>query len=245
MPRYDLVIFDLDGTLADTVPGIAHAVSATFERLGLPQPDPSEVQSKIGGGARALVVGLLGPGRAELTDQVLAEFSSYYNNHAELFTNLYPGVRQTLHQLRRTYHLALATAKTRPATLRVLDHESLTDQFDVIVTANEMRAPKPDPGCLKDILTELQTAPSLAVMVGDTMTDVECARRAGLDAWIVTYGYGYQAIKAAGWHGPEISQFSQLGALLAEQVGQAEQAEQAEQAQQAEQVEQAEPDRDS
>ncbi|MDR1710441.1 MAG: HAD family hydrolase [Propionibacteriaceae bacterium] len=207
---HELIIFDLDGTLADTVPGIAHAAATVLEELGLPAPDPAAVRAGIGGGARNLMTSLLGAAHASRLDEALAKFSAYYNAHAELHTELYPGVQEFLGTLHPGVRLAVATAKTRPGTMRIFEHAGIAGCFDAIVTMTEMRAPKPDPGCVRDILELLEVPAGKALYVGDTMTDVLTAENAGVDYAIVSYGYGAEQVRRLRPEARFIDDFGQL-----------------------------------
>ena len=206
---YDLVILDLDGTIADTVPGIADAVATTMVELGLPAPDEQKVSSNIGGGARNLVANLLGNDHP-LLDGVLAAFCTYYDAHAEAHTTLYPDVVETLQFLSTRTRLAIATAKTRVGTMRIFDHFGLTDFFDPIITMTEMVRPKPDPWCINEIQSRLGIDRADTLYVGDTLTDVLTSQNAGIDCWIVTYGYGINKVKERGGYTRLIDGFATL-----------------------------------
>ncbi|MDR1833622.1 MAG: HAD-IA family hydrolase [Propionibacteriaceae bacterium] len=212
----DLVILDLDGTLAHTVPGIAHAVGVALSQLGLPVPDAQAVQSNIGGGARELIENLVRlaepPPReaGQLAQEALAIFSAYYNAHADIDTELYPGVRETLTELHTRAKLAVATAKTRAGTMRIFERRGLADCFDRVVTASEMAKPKPDPWCLLDILQHLNIPAGKAIYVGDTPSDAHCAQAAGVEFWLAAYGYGYERALPLGLHSRVITSFTQL-----------------------------------
>jgi phosphoglycolate phosphatase len=213
-PSVDVVICDLDGTLVDTIPGIAHAVEHTLGALGLSSPGPNAVRGLIGGGARRLMTALLGETEADRLDEALGLFSAYYDAHAEWGTVLYPSVRDTLDHLRGRVALAVATAKSRAGTERVLGHFGLLDHFDAVVTMTDMVRPKPDPGCVDMILARLGAQAERAIFVGDTVTDVRTATQAGVQAWVVTYGYGFPAIQELGGYDEVIEDFGRLKHII-------------------------------
>ncbi|MDR1388214.1 MAG: HAD-IA family hydrolase [Propionibacteriaceae bacterium] len=192
----DLVVLDMDGTMVDTLPGIAHSVGLAMTAVGLEAPSQEFVRRNIGGGARNLVRQVLGPDRADQTDDILRAFADHYDANAEWGTSLYPNVAETLAYLKTRVKLGVATAKSRAGVERVLDHLGLQDSFDQVVSMTEMVRPKPDPYCVELILGRLGVAPERALLVGDTMTDIGTARNAGLRAIAVTYGYGREAIAA-------------------------------------------------
>jgi phosphoglycolate phosphatase len=213
-PPIDLVICDLDGTLVDTIPGIAHAVEHTLGALGLAGPGEDALRHQIGGGARRLLTALLGEENADLLDEALVEFSAYYDAHAEWGTVLYPSVQATLDHLRGHVGLAVATAKSRAGTERVLNHFGLLDHFGAVVTMTDMARPKPDPGCVTTILSQLGAAPERTILVGDTLTDVQTAANAGVRSWVVTYGYGFAAIQEQGGYDEVIEDFGRLQHII-------------------------------
>jgi phosphoglycolate phosphatase len=208
----DLVILDMDGTMVDTLPGIAHSVGVAMVAAGLPAPSPEFVRLNIGGGARNLVRQVLGPERADQTDDILRAFAEHYDANAEWGTSLYPNVAETLEHLHGQVKLAVATAKSRAGTERVIDHLGLGGCFDQVVTMTEMVRPKPDPYCVELILDRLGLTPQRTLLVGDTVTDMGTAANAGLRAVAVTYGYGREAILADGGY-RTIDDFGQLREL--------------------------------
>jgi len=208
--RDRLIVCDLDGTLVDTLPGIAHAAQVTLERLGLPPPAEAAVRAHIGGGARPLMAALIGPDRAGQLDDAAADFAAYYNAHADWGAVAYPGVTETLAELTESTVLGLATAKSRPGTDLVLAATGLGAYFDHVVTLTEMARPKPDPDCLVTILRASGVPAARALYVGDTPTDVATARAAGVACWAVAYGYGAERLPAAGGYDRLIDDFRAL-----------------------------------
>ncbi|MDR0436060.1 MAG: HAD-IA family hydrolase [Propionibacteriaceae bacterium] len=209
-----VIILDLDGTLADTVPGIAHAVNYALRELGLPEVSVAQVRHSLGGGARKLWSALLGEERSELIGKALAVFGPYYAEHSDWGTALYPGVSETLAMLSAHTQLAVATQKGRVATKRVLELLGIADRFEMVVTIDDMAAPKPDPDCINQILAKLYLPREEAVVVGDMPYDVDTARNAGVRCWTVSYGYGPDLLLASGGYERMIDRFDQLRELI-------------------------------
>ncbi|MDR1512711.1 MAG: HAD-IA family hydrolase [Propionibacteriaceae bacterium] len=209
-PKDRLIICDLDGTLADTLPGIAHSLQGVLRRFGLPEPTLAETRRHIGGGARNLVASVLGEAHADLAGAVLEAFGADYNADPTHGLVLYPGVRETLARLAETTALAVATAKARPATDKCLAHLGIDRFFDAVVTGSEMRAPKPDPGCVFDLLDRLGTPAGRTMVVGDTEADVQTAANAGVAAWVVPYGYGAERLEELGGFDRMVEKFSDI-----------------------------------
>jgi phosphoglycolate phosphatase len=209
-----VIILDLDGTLADTVPGIANSANHTLDELGLPQVSVDQVRTALGGGARVLWVNLLGPDHQDLLDEALARFAPYYAEHSDWGTVLYPGVAETLVELAAHTQLAVATQKGKVATNRVLGLLGIADLFEMVVTIDDMSAPKPDPGCVNQILAKLYLPREEAIVVGDMPYDVETAINAGVRCWAVSYGYGPDLLEASGGYERMIDRFEQLLDLI-------------------------------
>jgi phosphoglycolate phosphatase len=209
-PHDRLIVCDLDGTMADTLPGIAHSIQNAMRQFGFREPTLEETRQNIGGGAKNLVRNILGPDHAELLDDVLKVFAADYNGDPTFDLTLYPGVKETLTTLAETTHLAIATAKAREATDKCLEFLDIARFFDPIITMSEMRAPKPDPGCVFDILEYLHITPERTMIVGDTPTDAKTARNAGVAVWVVPYGYGAERLLEQGGYDRMVDTFSDI-----------------------------------
>ena len=190
MPGAGLLIFDLDGTVADTLPDIAASARFLAEELGCPPPDEAFVRSCIGGGAGKLVGRILGTDDPARIADAKRLFAEHYNAHAAVRTRLYDGVPEVLEHYAGRKRLAMATFKSRPAAERILAHFGIAGCFERLVTADDCRRTKPDPECVERILTALQVRPEDAVLIGDTVTDMDTGRNAGVLTCGVTYGYG-------------------------------------------------------
>lgn len=184
------VVFDLDGTLIDSRHDIAEAVNHTLVSSGRTALPLETVASFVGDGAITLIQRATGletddPELTRLHDR----FRAYYTAHATEYTEVYPGVRETLVRLSRTsLHVALCTNKPRQTTERVLDELELERFFDVVVCADDLPFKKPHPGPLLHIAERLAVHPSECVMVGDGPQDVLCGKAAGALTLGVTYG---------------------------------------------------------
>jgi len=184
------IIFDLDGTLANTLPDITAAVKYAMNVVGCPIQSDDEVKACIGGGAKNLIKRTLGEEHKQLFDEALAVFADYYSKHVVDETRLYPDVISVLDHYYGKKHIALATFKARQGTMEILEHFDIRRYFDVVVTVDDVEKPKPDPECLMKVLSVLRAAPGEAVYVGDTITDIKTGKNAGVITCAVTYGFG-------------------------------------------------------
>jgi phosphoglycolate phosphatase len=172
--------------VADIIAAARHCL----QRFGNQDRDAAFIRSCIGGGARTLLLRCMDEDKKEHIDDALKLFKSYYEDHCTRHTVLFPGVLDVLEHFSGKKKMALATFKIRSATLKILTELKIIDYFDVIVTADDVRQPKPDPECVQFILQKLDCHREAAIMVGDTRTDILTAKNAGIATCAVTYGIG-------------------------------------------------------
>ncbi|WP_026394039.1 HAD family hydrolase [Acetobacterium malicum] len=189
--KYGHLIFDLDGTLVDTSPDIVAAVQYLIKKYGLPEKTDASIQSCIGGGARNVLLKSLGEERESLIDaEILPLFVAYYTSNCAVHSRLYEGVREILEQYREAgKKLSVATFKIRSATMNIFERFALTPYFDVIITADDVKNPKPAPDCIDAIINHYGAEKADFILIGDTRTDYLTATNAGIDVCGVTYGY--------------------------------------------------------
>lgn len=188
---FDLVAFDLDGTLADTAPDLAAALNHALVRLGRPAVPRADVRYLVGHGARALLrKGLAQSGESteELVEQGFPHFIDFYAANICVGTRPYPGVEAVLDALTaRGVRTALCTNKPERLTQLLLDALGWTTRFDAIVGGDTLPVRKPDPAPLH--LAIARAGGGRAVFVGDSITDADTARAAGLPFVAVSFGF--------------------------------------------------------
>lgn len=174
------VVFDLDGTLVDSVDDIVQATNTTLRQHHLPERTRAEIASYVGDGPLVLLCRASGlpPSSRELS-RLLETYLEFYAAHAHDHTVLMPGAVEVL-SLLRELPLALCTQKPRRSTLALLDHLALRERFALIVAQEDCPRHKPDPEPLLCIAAALAIPPALMVMVGDGPQDVESGRAAGM-----------------------------------------------------------------
>ncbi len=195
VPR--LVMFDLDGTLVDSVPDLAAAIDKTLRDLERPAAGVAQVRDWVGNGARVLVRRALAGGLAHehidetLTEQALELFMQHYaENHA--LTEVYPGVRPVLDWLReQQVELAIVTNKPERFVAPLLDEKGLGGYFRWIVGGDTLPQQKPDPAALLHVLRLARVTAEQALFVGDSRNDVLAAKSAGVPCVALSYGYNH------------------------------------------------------
>ena len=194
----DLIVFDLDGTLADSLPDIATAANHACRSLGMPEHAPEAIMRMIGGGERKLVERFLGPGREGLVEEAFGLYLDYYSRHCGDFTRLYPGVKETL-PLFKGKKLAVLSNKRQSLTEAVLRVTGIFPFFAAILGGSEEMPLKPSSEPLLALIKEAQGDPARTIMVGDKPGDVLAGKAAGTLTLGVTYGYWEPAaVVAAG-----------------------------------------------
>lgn len=185
--KYELIVFDWDGTLLDSAGAIVHAIQAACRDLELPVPDDARARHVIG-------LGLIDAMRHAVPDlpperyPVIADRYRFHYLAADHQLTLFAGVREMLGRLQATGHiLTVATGKSRHGLDRALDHSGLRPLFQASRCADECHS-KPHPQMLHELMAEFGIASASTVMIGDTSHDLLMASNAGVDGLGVTYG---------------------------------------------------------
>ncbi len=201
--RPAILSFDLDGTLIDTAAEIAEAANLALQDLGLaPRPLPT-IEKLIGAGTRELMLRLLrsapNAGGQVDSDAALNRFAFHYTAVAGSSCKAYPGCIAALDRLSAGgVRLACLTNKEERYSRSILEAVRIARFFDVLVGGDTLRARKPDPRVVEHVLEALRAPASTMAHVGDSATDVQTARNAGIAAWVVPYGYnGGEPIECA------------------------------------------------
>lgn len=194
--RSDGIVFDLDGTLLDSVPDIQDSMTTVLGELGGRPLNRAEVENLLGSGARVLLERAMRlslgstPNQAEL-DRTLDRYLQDYLKHAIQRSVLYPGVREGLHSLRdQGWILGICTNKPEIHTHIALRGLGVDALFRGVVGADTLDVRKPHPGAVLGAIALMGADPRRSVMVGDSMIDVEAAQAAGVPVIAVSWGYG-------------------------------------------------------
>jgi phosphoglycolate phosphatase len=188
-----LAIFDLDGTLVDSLDDLHASVSHALRALGLPARSREEVHGYVGEGARMLVERSIAP-RTDLLEPALAAWRAHYEDHCLDRTRAYPGIDELLGRAGRV--LAVHTNKPGALARKILGGLGLLPRF-AAVTGGDEAPRKPDPTGVRAIMARVGAAPADAVLVGDSRVDAATARAAGIPFVAVTWGFGSRAELAA------------------------------------------------
>jgi phosphoglycolate phosphatase len=196
---FDLMLFDLDGTLVETAPEIMDAVNDTLGQFKLSLVTQQQVNDWIGHGTLALLVQALADRSgmtveavrsSELLRQMVPVYDGFYQQRCGTRSHLYPQVRETLHSLRaQGVKLAVVTNKESRYTKVVMDVHQLGPMFDAVVSGDTFATKKPDPAGVAHCLAKFGMARERTLFVGDSSIDAATARHAGVPVWLLPYGY--------------------------------------------------------
>jgi phosphoglycolate phosphatase len=209
--QFDLIVWDWDGTLADSTGMITNALLKAAEQVGLPALTPQTASNIIGLGLRESIQTLYGDIPAEQAQALASQYTTnYYAGESEI--PLFAGAAETIKALnKRGFKLAVATGKGRRGLNLALEHSGLGKYFHSTRTVDECFS-KPHPQMLDELMEYLVVMPERTLMIGDTSYDLQMAQNAGVRSIGVTYG----AQGAEQWqHLNPIQQFSNFADLSA------------------------------
>ena len=190
--KYKLVIFDLDGTLLDTIDDLGAAVNHAMRLRGFPLHSRDEYMKMVGHGARNLMRQALPDGHKDddMVEAAYNDFKAYYTDHIDVHTKPFPGIQDlmtTLHH--KGMLLAVASNKFQEGTEHLI-REFFPDITFVAVLGNRPGFPyKPSPEIVEEVLNKAGVKKEEAVMVGDSDTDMETAANGGIEGIAVGWGY--------------------------------------------------------
>lgn len=187
-----LLVFDLDGTLVDSVMDLRAALNEVLRERGHRALSRAEVKHMIGDGVPALVARALAASGADPAEAPMAlpRFLEIYEANPTQLSHPYPGVPETLATLRRRgYRTAICTNKPQQATLAVMQGLDLLPLFDGVAGGDRFPVRKPHPGHLLQLIAELGARPEASAMIGDNENDAAAAHSAAVPLVLVRYGY--------------------------------------------------------
>ena len=195
-----LLIFDFDGTLIDSVPDLADATNTMLAQLGKPTHSLTTIKEWVGNGSRVLfesaVVGktevLAGEISTEQADHAEQVFFDAYKNITNSKTVAYPDVDTGLRQLKQAgFTLALVTNKPIRFVFKILANFGWTALFSEVLGGDSLPVKKPDPAPLLEVCKTLNFKPAQAYMIGDSINDIAAGKNANIDTLALSYGYNY------------------------------------------------------
>jgi len=219
MPSKSLVVFDLDGTLVDTAPDLSAAMNVILSREGLGELAPASVRLMVGRGARVLMergleaAGIV-PDSARL-DRLVDEFLAVYEQRIALESRPFPGAIEAVEALASNgARLAICTNKPERLSELLLGELGIREHFVSLIGGDSLMRRKPFAEPLLEAIARAGCTPAETVMVGDSVTDIQTARAAGVRVVGVSFGYSETAMADLGADAV-IDHFDELGPALA------------------------------
>jgi phosphoglycolate phosphatase len=189
-PQFDcnLLIFDLDGTLIDTVEDLARAVNFSLRSLGFAEHRLTTLATYIGDGVRKLLQRAFASEDEQLIDSALEYFQYYYRDHICDYSQVYAGIDSLLDYCQQK-KLAVLTNKTQEFAEELLKRTGLRNRFTIVIGGGAGYAYKPDPAALNAIIHSINGKLSQAMIIGDSPNDINTGKNAGIKTCAVSYGY--------------------------------------------------------
>lgn len=197
LPRPEMVLIDVDGTLVDSVPDLAFCVDETMKAMDMETHGEARVRHWVGNGVerlvkRALLNDLNGEPDEALYAKALPIFQDLYADNTSKRSCLYDGVNEALEFLKTTgVRIGCVTNKASQFTLPILEDLGIRDYFETVLCGDEVERKKPDPQPLLMSAEKLGVSPEASLMLGDSMSDVKAARAAGFNIICMSYGYNH------------------------------------------------------
>ena len=187
MNKLKAIIFDLDGTLLDTLDDITHSVNFTLDQLKLPNVDRLDVRRYLGHGAKRLWQSVLKDQKSYL-NQALDIYIPYLEKHSKVLTKPYEGIMDLLQQLKGTYQLGVVSNKHQKVVEEIISHY-FNGIFDLTIGERPHIAKKPDPAPLLYALDTLKLNKDEVIFIGDSEVDIQTGKNAQVQVIGVTWGF--------------------------------------------------------
>ena len=184
----DLLIFDFDGTLTDSIPPAIEAIQDMLAELGLPHKTKEEINKYVGYGEIPLVSGAIGSDEPSLLKKAIDSYERIYTKDRINSVTVYPHVKETLEFFKSKNKIILSNKKDDFIKL-ILKNHHLDDYFTEVLGGDTAPCLKPDPCAINDLLDKYKILPGRTLFIGDMTVDIETGKNAGVHTCAVTYGF--------------------------------------------------------
>ncbi|MBQ7896040.1 MAG: HAD family hydrolase [Oscillospiraceae bacterium] len=190
MSKYELVIFDLDGTILDTIEDIKDSTNHALREHGFEEKSLNQIRSYVGNGIRRLIIQCLPENTEEtVVDKLFESFNLYYKQHCMDKTKAYDGVEGLIEELHKLGIKTAVLSNKADYAVQILCEKYFPDCFDYAAGMKENVRRKPYPDGVYNVLQALGTAAEKAVYIGDSEVDILTASNAGVDCIAVNWGF--------------------------------------------------------
>jgi len=184
----DLLMFDFDGTLTDSIPAAVESIQAMQKQLGLPHKTNEEISSHVGYGEEPLVSGSIGSKDKTLVEKAMAAYFEIYLKNGIYIVKPYPHIHEMLEHFKDKIIIIISNKK-HDFIEKILKNIGLFDYFKEIYGGDTSPCLKPDPCMINSIIQKYSIQKNRALFIGDMTIDVETGRNAGVTTCAVTYGF--------------------------------------------------------
>ena len=195
METFELIIFDLDGTLLDTAPEVTEAANDALQEAGLPQVSLEQTRQWVGQGAPHFLdkaLAFSGSQQKLPFNDLLARFYHFYEKRSGTNSHLYPYAKEVVHRLHQQgKRLAVLTNKFKVGADKTLQAHGLFDYFDEVLGGDSFSVKKPNPVGVHYLINKYQVKPEDVLFLGDSSHDVQTAHQAGVQVWVFPHGYNH------------------------------------------------------
>jgi len=204
-------IFDLDGTLIDSLEDLKASINYSFRVMGVPERSTEDVRIAIGNGALKLIIDLLPEEYKHRSDEAFELFLPHYNEHCSKQTHIYEGVIEYLELVSSHPEITttLITNKPEVPTKIILERLNLVKYFDLVIGGDTLETRKPDPEGILFSMNRFSASAEETVMIGDSTPDMKAAQAAGVHSVGIAQGYGTSDINPT-W---TITEFKEINSL--------------------------------
>lgn len=185
-----LVIFDLDGTLINSLQDLGTAINVSLEKMGLPTHNMDKFNYFVGNGIRKLCERAVGQDNSNRIDELFKLFNEYYGSHYAIYTRPYPYIEELLNSLQKdNIKIAVASNKAENFAIQIVCELFPKIKFDCIKGQVETREKKPSPHIVLEIMKNLGVSKEDTIMVGDTNVDIQTAKNSGIKSIGCLWGF--------------------------------------------------------
>lgn len=197
--KYRAVIFDLDGTLIDTLEDLSHAMNTALNQVGRPSRTVEECRQMIGNGVQTFALRALGDNYRHLLDRTVMLMREEYQRNLYTYSRIYDGIPDTIRILsEHAIGMGITTNKNSCEAERIVRH-FFGSMFPIVVGVDEITPVKPDPSGTHRVINEMNSTPAETLFVGDSEVDIETACKAGVRFIGAGWGFrGREGLFAAG-----------------------------------------------
>ncbi len=190
MKKYKCVIWDMDGTLLNTLEDLSDSTNASLQAFNLPTITIDDTRHYVGNGIRKLIERAVPSGTsAELTDKVFDFFREYYANHCEIKTKPYEGVTDLLEKLHNEGYTEAIVSNKIDSAVKELSEKYFSNVISIAVGEKEGIRKKPEPDAVYSVLNEFNIEKKDAIYIGDSEVDIQTAQNSGLSCISVAWGF--------------------------------------------------------